>query len=658
MKRITYMTLALLSITALSCNKVQEQETIKQTENNGDNGTEVKTGAYSFKVSLPGKDTKISLSDGEKAVSYTWESGDKIVLVYDGKGYVFTASEEGLSGNTATFTGDLPEGLSDGSTLEAYYPCNIENDGDTFEGISFSAPNTSDITSKDFASSLPMYASFAYNASAENPSFTFENQVSILEVHIKPSIGNASFNSLSVMTSATSGKMITTGTFKAGEWSDTSKNTIDVDFSEDITASSDNDYVHYFAVPPQEEEFKLQVCLYEKSDDDSQPLFLTETSSENTIGAGKCYVVTPPFVTFYFKDSAVGKILQDALGDMVGDVTLGDEKTYFMTFDDAAKVDLNEYTQTLDETEGYPLFSATEITTFDEFQYFTGMTSLDSKTIKESYEIGDGEYEEDEYDCGFFDFCASLTSITLPSTIASIGKGAFDYCTALASIEIPSGVTSIGWRAFFYCTALTEITFPEDSKLNSIGEEAFGYCEKLKSIEIPEGVTTIESGIFYKCTALTSITIPDNVTSIGSTAFSGCESLASITIPDKVTSIGVGAFSSCPALESITIPKGVTTIAHSLFYSCKGLKSVTFKGVIETWNRYVFAYFTSDDSHTDDSEITKNITLTLASGQKEKIFDYIVWSTESYNDATFTDNKLTYNNGTTLYEFSEINYSD
>jgi hypothetical protein len=42
----------------------------------------------------------------------------------------------------------------------------------------------------------------------------------------------------------------------------------------------------------------------------------------------------------------------------------------------------------------------------------------------------------------------SLTSITIPDSVNSIGESAFSTCTSLTSITIPDGVTSIGVRAF------------------------------------------------------------------------------------------------------------------------------------------------------------------------------------------------------------------
>ena len=56
-----------------------------------------------------------------------------------------------------------------------------------------------------------------------------------------------------------------------------------------------------------------------------------------------------------------------------------------------------------------------DITSFDELQYFTGLTSIDS--------------------WAFFD-CSSLTSVTIPNSVTSIGSYAFVDCSGLTSITV------------------------------------------------------------------------------------------------------------------------------------------------------------------------------------------------------------------------------
>ena len=47
--------------------------------------------------------------------------------------------------------------------------------------------------------------------------------------------------------------------------------------------------------------------------------------------------------------------------------------------------------------------------------------------------------------------CTTLTSVTIPNSVTSIGSCAFSVCSSLTSITIPNSVTSIGSWAFYYC---------------------------------------------------------------------------------------------------------------------------------------------------------------------------------------------------------------
>jgi hypothetical protein len=101
--------------------------------------------------------------------------------------------------------------------------------------------------------------------------------------------------------------------------------------------------------------------------------------------------------------------------------------------------------------------------------------------------------------------------------------------TNLLTVTIPSSVTSIGQNAFNGASSLISVSFSQDSQLTIIDSNAFQSCSSLTNIDIPFGVTSIGENAFSG-TKLTSITIPNRVTTIGSNAFLGTK-LVGVYIP-------------------------------------------------------------------------------------------------------------------------------
>ena len=185
-------------------------------------------------------------------------------------------------------------------------------------------------------------------------------------------------------------------------------------------------------------------------------------------------------------------------------------------------------------------------------------------TIPETVSLDDKTYRVTEIEeLAFYD-CKSLTSVTIPNGVTSIGYQAFYNCTRLTSIDIPNSVTSIGRGAFSNCTGLTSVTIPNG--VTTIEPETFNMCNSLASVIIPNGVTSIGNMAFCRCFDLTSVTIPNGVTSIGYEAFLYCTGLTSVTIPNSVTSISNEAFSNCTSLTSFTCENETpVTITNSVF---------------------------------------------------------------------------------------------
>ena len=261
------------------------------------------------------------------------------------------------------------------------------------------------------------------------------------------------------------------------------------------------------------------------------------------------------------------------------------------------------------------------------------VTSGDTKysgdiTIPSSVTYNDITYVVTSIGDQAFSHCYSITSITIPNSVTSIGRYAFAGCT-LASISLPNSITSIGDAAFQDCESLKSITIPNSVTSVGSNQSLFGYCDSLTSIVIESGNSVYDSR--NNCNAIIetatntliagcqSTVIPNSVTSIGDEAFLYCTTLTSITIPNSVTSIGFNAFTLCTSLTSIAIPSSVERLADNVFGHCTSLTSI----VVENDN-------TTYDSRNNCNAIIETATNTLIAGCQSTVIPNSVTSIGDY----------------------------
>ena len=200
--------------------------------------------------------------------------------------------------------------------------------------------------------------------------------------------------------------------------------------------------------------------------------------------------------------------------------------------------------------------------------------------------------------------CSKLTSVTIPTSVRTIGASAFVNSSGLetvfynaANARVFSNTTFSTGAAptiiignsviaipdmLFYSLNIKNIIF--GNNVTNIGAQAFSNCKELTAIVIPNCVTSIGNEAFSDCTKLTQITIGNGVTNIGNRAFQSCTSLTSITIPDSVTTIGAFAFSFCTNLSDILIPDNVKSIGDGAFDGCN--KIIDYEndiGYVDKW---------------------------------------------------------------------------
>ena len=295
---------------------------------------------------------------------------------------------------------------------------------------------------------------------------------------------------------------------------------------------------------------------------------------------------------------------------------------------------------------------------------FNGVTPVKSVTFKDNInltEIGNHAFDG-----------TSLTFLTLPDTVETLGEYAFGNINTLNSVNIPEKLTTAD-RAFAGSKKLNELrnkiegiripdgmfentgltTFIVPSGIKEIGKYAFrnnksiaisfeGPQEGFKDVILPVGLTKIDSRAF-ESTDIGYYDIPDTVSEIGDGAFrfnpnlksvklpselkalkgylfEGNKGMKLLVIPDKVESIDTNAFVNMEGLENVYIPASVTNIGENLIAN---KDKVTFHVVggsyAETYlkaNGFKTVALGDDYKHYNDSIVTRGHLLTTSQNQK------------------------------------------
>lgn len=229
-----------------------------------------------------------------------------------------------------------------------------------------------------------------------------------------------------------------------------------------------------------------------------------------------------------------------------------------------------------------------DITSFDELQFFTGLTEINEYAFSE---------------------CLFLTSVIIPSNVTSIGERAFEF-TGLTSLIIPDKVKDIGTFAITGCGELTSVTI--SNNVTTIGNYAFSGCRSLTTVIIGNSVVSIGANAFIGCSSLTNVyCYAENVPNTQSNAFSNSSTaMATLHVPGNSinsyrTTAPWNSFGTIVALDGTDVKKCTTpTIAYAggkLKFSCE-TEGVQFASVI-----------TNDDikSYNTD-EVHLSVTYTIS----------------------------------------------
>lgn len=254
---------------------------------------------------------------------------------------------------------------------------------------------------------------------------------------------------------------------------------------------------------------------------------------------------------------------------------------------------------------------------------------------------GTGAIEDYSYSGSpFYAIRSEVEHLVIGEGITRIGNYAFYQGSNLQSISLPSTLESIGQAAFRESSGLTSISSEDLPNLDVIEESAFVWFEGLETINL-DGLTEIGDYAFqsrgYSTDTLTTVTV-ENINTIGQGAFSNQRNLSTITLKtigtieksafesdkslttislDGVGTIKTNAFSSCTSLSSVTF-KNVDVLETSLFWGCSKLKEITLENVKDIASNVIGSYTNVETVRIGEGTTTLRGTLAGSSGNSIK----------------------------------------
>ena len=212
----------------------------------------------------------------------------------------------------------------------------------------------------------------------------------------------------------------------------------------------------------------------------------------------------------------------------------------------------------------------------------------------------------------YYEKCTELSSNpSFNNRITSIGSYAFQYCTSLTTITLPKDVKHVGYGAFKDCTSIVTITFP-NCYCENIEANAFQNCNELKTLTIPRYIMIDCISITTNSKNVETISIQENnvcsyafspelakfdlyvrnsktvlcrkTNSVVTTAYS----VGSIDIPETINTLNVMAYRCDGLTGTITIPAQIITLNQDAFDGCNSITHLIINGKVQYIDKFAF----------------------------------------------------------------------
>lgn len=213
----------------------------------------------------------------------------------------------------------------------------------------------------------------------------------------------------------------------------------------------------------------------------------------------------------------------------------------------------------------------TTVKSFNEFQYFTGVTEIKDRLAQDASELVCITLPKTVTKIGALAFGISGTAhnkgtvsklerVEGVENVEELSQSVFQFAEVLKSLNYTQKLTTIGQNAFYYCTKLE--TVGDVSNVSSLAQQAFYNCQKIHSLNFTSKLSGVLKDTFYFCTSLISVGDMRNITQVNG-AFNRCIKLRYLNFSNKLTSIIGYAFFYCTELIDLGDLSGVVTLGDS-----------------------------------------------------------------------------------------------